>query len=261
MSLNSKIDSRLIMLLLAVILITSCNTDQYSPVNTKNNKQIKSNFILFGSLTSSVSYPIYLFKARTDLYIEANNQTYKYQGGTDSYNYAYFPCDAGTVKVNNITITQDNQYSGNYTLFNNTFDLDGNYVKISVTGSANIPGFSDSVKSPINFANMTNPNYGDTISASNDLYVTWNSEDNSGMAVVIDIAAATPESSSINYNQYFSDDTGSFTIPSSFLGSFKKGITQMTLQRGYYTVKTLSNGKNYGIAIYSQHTITFRLTN
>jgi hypothetical protein len=249
------------LLIMSVLMISLVACDRIEMPSTNDKKEGTSNLSII-EIPNDLTYSFYVFRSRTELYVEANDTSYNFSGSESNYNYAYFPAYAGTVKINGTTLSNASQNnSGSYYSFSSTLPLTGEYIEISASGNLNVPEIVDSIKSPKNFASIKYPVNGSIISDNSNLTIQWDEEKNMDMRVAIEIAAKTNDSTKTNYAFYYDiDDNGSFTLPSSFLQQFTKGLVEINLMRGYYKINQADNNKFYGIVAYTQHTITVKLT-
>jgi len=249
-------------ILIIAMSIIACNKNDVASINSKSKDKGKSSTIKIADIDQEISYSFYIFQSRTDNYLEANDTSYNFNGSINHYNYAYFPTDAGTVIINQTTLSKAAALSspGSYYSLSSSMSLNGAFFPVTTSGNQYVPAISDSVKSPVNFAYITSPSNGSVISDNNDLAIEWDLVNLSGMNVVIEIAAKINDTTKTNYAIYYTTDNGSYTLSSSFLQGFAKGMIEINLMRGYYTINPSSNGKYYGIAAYTQHTITCKLT-
>ena len=251
-------------LLFAVTTLLSCSKEEIASVKStsiesKSSNGGKSSSIRIADVNMDLSYSFYIFQSKTDVYLEANDANYNLTRDVSHYKYAYFRRDAATVQIGSVTLRQAS--SNSYYSFDSSFATNGNYIQIRVSGSQDVPQILDSVKSPISYSHITLPRNGSSFSDDNDLIVQWDAVSNSNMSVVIEIASYVNDSTKTNYAIYYTTDSGSYTIPAAILQErFSKGLIRINLMRGYYTINQAGNGKYYGIAAYTQHTITCKLT-
>lgn len=257
-------------ILFTILLVTSCSDDPTgnnpiarSPIKELNeyipfelpenlNKDNIRGFVkitkIFVEYTEFGSLPptfqtLGIFKDNTDFFVDAGVLDIDGQkfNGKPSDNY-----DDGSVL-----------YQGKY-----IFEFDNREYSVTLSGNTFFPGFSVSLKSPLSDVMITNIKLNDSFSRLKDLAITWSgARDTVNNQAVVNIRIPKSNSEGDDYlkkydtYKFYTKDTGSFTIPSSFLKDLQKGNFLVSLQVGRSVYTEVNPGKYAYVTIYSSHEI------
>lgn len=109
----------------------------------------------------------------------------------------------------------------------------GNTYDFTVTASSEVPDLTADIILPSAEPTITNPGFGDGVSPSSDLTITWNS---TGSGTVIIIMMNTGTSEVVISDE--TEDDGSYTIGSSTLSGFSTGDYYLQIER--YSEETIT---------------------
>lgn len=250
----------LIMMLISVVLLTSCSKDDENPTepdnggtqgNTNNSGQPMPAFAdNSAGVMATISYE---FEAAPGLpAVQLSLAFAQFENGTD----------AGNVSVNNNALGKTSQGGTTFYIVpsptNPTQTLsgvsfDGSNHSWTVSGAGSVPQLNGSVASPSNFS-VSSPANNSSVNKAGDLTVNWtNTSANSRVLIVL----AALDNSGQYYAEEDLNDSGSFTIPSSELSSFSGDAMLQVVKYNYSSVN--SGGSDYYIISEIVKSITIKI--
>jgi hypothetical protein len=124
--------------------------------------------------------------------------------------------------------------------------FDGTFETFTVSGNANFPAMTDSIRSFDAALEITSPGPFDTVSRTSDLEVRWNASANAGDSVRI---AVFGEHGSAPL--HLVPDDGSHTISVAELGDIASGPLRISIYRSRIGKGALPDGRRYEMEIRS----------
>ncbi len=254
-NLNKKIRINSLLLLIGITFV-SCS-------DNTTNSVAKFKFALgIVSITDEMTYQLYSSQTYKEGFVFDSVGSTKHAFALDTFKNAtgFFNLpsngSAGSVGLSGTALTN---YSGTYSNdANPDVAPNGHFKKWIVAGSGGIPTITDSVAGPTTQIAISSPANAANISKSNSLTVTWSPLGDSNEVVAIELG--NERDSGTTYFETVAN-TGSYTISSTTMGSFKNGRTTLVVRRGNYKIGTASNSKKYILLSWTQAERDINITN
>ena len=264
---------RLLLPVTLVSVLFSCGNDSVKTVSTEHEPQIcfmtrlvalkLPDVINDTNLAGYLNLEINQFKDRIYPDSSIHNTIYYYSNGY--FCKSYLGYNVGTITANNDSLLFEciqPECVGcvptcEYHLYYNSYEFNNQIVTWNISGNSTVHPFQIQLQAPQSVAAITSPTINTNISRYSPLNLKWEVSLQSGH----NQARIKMNKMNGNYTDdknYYTDDTGSFTIPSEDLLKYKTtDFIQVILFIGKNTAIEYSAGKYILAEIYSSLEVSF----
>lgn len=128
-----------------------------------------------------------------------------------------------------------------------------------VTGSADFPTFSASIKAPEAKVRITSHGVCDAVIKSRGMKIAWTPQGESDCVVMIGVSSTDLRARTPVYHLAATTDDGSYTIPASVFSGLEDQKFTLSVSRGRYSIGYLPDGRKYLVSMYSECNVDLRL--
>ncbi|ROL56865.1 hypothetical protein D9V86_12640 [Bacteroidetes/Chlorobi group bacterium ChocPot_Mid] len=270
---NLKIGIKVISVIILSIILYNCNEENINKPNKKDDyKKIRWSLQNPPTISDSYDGEFYCLKSSGKMSL-AN-----YEDTTINYKVIDIPLTTSSQSIfgdwEKISYAEINgaaytEYTNNnqtyYAHDSPTINVDGsnNIFTYQLVAGSTVYRDTVAVETPV--INFTTPTFMQSISRNNDLTITWSASNYQDDYVEISLQGkpiipinGVDTTYNISYFSDYSDDTGTFVIPSNILASFVQSYATLTINRGYYKEFT-HDGKTFLLIISTARAIDIKL--